>query len=358
MKSSFADFFPVPAFLAMRPMGLAISERAVHVVEFIKGPEGLKLGRFGTRAIPSGAIKEGYVNDKAAVTDVLRSLREELSIEFVSASLPEEKTYLFKTEFPKGSVTDIRQAIELRLEENVPLSATDAIFDYTVIPCTSDIDHIDVSVSVLPRKVVETYLEIIKAAGLRPLSFSIGASAVSQAVIPRGNLSAFLVVNVGETSTDLSIVSRGLVQFNLSVPIGGEALTSALEKHFSVDSETARRIKEERGFVKNRENMELFFSLMNTVSAIKDEVNKLFIYWQTHRNPPGATGKKIEKIILCGRDSNLVGFDEYLSIAVKIPVAIANVWQNAFSYDTHVPEISFLDSLDYASAIGLALPQD
>jgi hypothetical protein len=59
--------------------------------------------------------------------------------------------------------------------------------------------------------------------------------------------------------------------------------------------------------------------------------------------------------VLCGRDAGLVGFEEYLSFPLKIPVEVANVWQNVFSYNDYVPPISFLDSLDYASAVGLAL---
>lgn len=359
MKSRFADFFPVPAFLEMHPVGLAISERAVHVVEFVKTSKGLRLGRFGARALPEGSIKEGYVNDKTAVTEAIRSLQEEFSIEFVRASLPEEKAYVFKAKFPRAGVTDLRQAVELRLEENVPISAAEAIFDYAVIPVHENSDHIDVSVSVLPKKVVETYLEIIKSAGCKPVSFDIEPEAVSRAVVPRGNMGTFLIVNVGESTTSLSVVSSLIVQLNLCIPIGGSAFTTALGKHFSVDTAAARLIKEERGFTKNKENMELFFSLMNTVSAIKDEVNKLFIYWQTHQNHPDSSDdRKIEKIILCGRDSNLAGFDEYLSSAVKIPVEVGNVWQNAFSHDVYVPTIPFLDSFDYASAIGLALPEE
>lgn len=358
MKSRFLDLFPVPTFLEMRPFGLALSERAIHALEFVKGPHGVTVGRFGMREIPAGAIKEGYVNDKDVVTEVLRSLQKELSMEFVSASLPEEKAYVFKTKFPRsGGIIDFRQSIELRLEENVPLTASEAIFDYTVIPEHTETDHIDISVSVLPRKVVATYLEIIRAADLKPVLFGIEPEAVSRAVIARDNLGVFLVVNVGEVSTSLSIVSSGVVQLNLTIPIGGSAFTVAIEKHFSVDTASARRIKEERGFVKNKENMELFLSLMNTVSSIKDEVNKLFIYWQTRQDHVGPLGRKIEKIILCGRDSNLAGFDEYLSAAVKIPVEVGNVWQNAFSHDDCVPPISFLDSFDYASAIGLALPE-
>ena len=337
-------------------MGLALTERSVHVVEFIKKGQNLELGRFGVRQIPVGAIKEGYVNDKKTVVEILRSLQEEFRMEFVSATLPEEKAYLFKTELPKAAEGNLREAIELRLEENVPIAATDAIFDYAVIPGPSDRDHVDVSVSALPSKGVDTYLDIIRAAGLKPVSFGVEAATLSRALVPRGNLGTFMTVNIGESRTDLSIISHGVVQFSITIPIGGDALTDGLKKRFSVSDEEAKKIKEERGFVKSRENMELFFSLMNTVSAIRDEINKLFIYWQTHRNPPGS-GRSIEKIILCGRDANLAGFDEYLSLTMKIPVEVGNVWQNAFSYDDCIPSIPFLDSFDYATAIGLALPE-
>ncbi|MDO8482352.1 MAG: pilus assembly protein PilM, partial [bacterium] len=301
--------------------------------------------------------QEGYINDKQAVVDALGSLRKELGMEFVSATLPEEKAYLFKTELPKDVGENLREAIELRLEENVPISAKDTIFDYAVIPGENK-DHIDVGVSALPFKVVDAYLEVIRAAGLKPLSLSVEVATLSRALIPNGNLGTFMIVNIAETRTGLSIVSRGVVQFSLMVPIGGDALTEALKKRFSVGDEEAKKIKEERGFEKSRENMEIFFSLMNTVSAIKDEISKLLVYWQTHQSPSGNSAENITKIIMCGRDCNLAGFDEYLSLTLKIPVEVGNVWQNAFSCDDFIPPIPFLDSFDYATAIGFALPKN
>ncbi|MCR4311446.1 MAG: type IV pilus assembly protein PilM [Candidatus Taylorbacteria bacterium] len=357
MRNTFSDFFPVPKLLRMQPVGLSLTEWGIHVVELVKRGEGLTLGRFGARAIPTGAIQEGYVHDKQAVIDALRPLQQELGIEFVSVALPEEKAYLFKTEVPIIAKDTIREALELRLEENVPIPSTEAVFDFMVIPHMHEADHVDVSVSAFPSKVVLTYLEIVTAAGLIPVSFGIEAAALARALIPDGNRGTFMIVSIGETRTSISIASRGVVQFSTTVPIGGDALTKALEKHFSVDTKEAKKIKEEKGFVKNRENMQLFFSLMNTVSSIKDEINKLITFWNTHRNPPGSVGKTIEKIILCGRDSSLAGFDEYLGTTIKIPVETGSVWQNAFMAGEQIPAISHLDSLDYASAIGLALPE-
>src|SRR3989338_2141792 len=272
---SFLDFFPPPKFLEMRPVGLSLSERGVHVVELIRQNHGLVLGKFGTRLVPEGVIKEGYVNDKRAVVEVLQSLQKELGLEFVNVSLPEEKAYLFKIDIPNVPEENIRDLIELHLEENVPLKAVDAIFDYTIIPENSRQDHLDVSVSVLPSKVVDTYLDIIKASGLKAISFETEAEALSRSVISRSDFGTSMIVNIGDTRTGLSIISGGVVQFSLTIQIGAETITAAVGKHYSVDTKEAQEIKNARGFSKNTENMEFFFSLTNTVSSIKDEINKL-----------------------------------------------------------------------------------
>jgi len=355
MKKSFSDFFPLPQFLEMSPAGLAISDSSVHLVELVKKRHGLVLGKFGTMKIPAGAIKEGYINDKDAVVSVLKSLKQKLSIESVSVSLPDEKAYLFTTKIPKSSGTDLRQAIEFRLEENVPLSEKDAVFDFAVMPNPADKDVLEVSVSVLPYKVSESYVDIVKLAGFEPMSLCLEAEALRRSVVPFGNLGTFMIVNVDENRTSLTITNRGVAQFNITVPSGGRAITAAIAKHLSVGIEEAVKIKEERGFVKNPSNVKLFVSVMDAVLPIKDEIGKLIMYWQTHKIFSNQNAGKIEKIILCGKDCNLVGFDDYISSSTKIPIEVANVWQNAFSYDDYVPNISFNDSLDYASAVGLAL---
>ena len=103
--------------------------------------------------------------------------------------------------------------------------------------------------------------------------------------------------------------------------------------------------------------MDLFFSLMNAVSALKDELNKLSVYWSTHKDQAGEQERKITKIVLCGRDAGLSGFADYLSLSLQSRVEVANVWQNAFSLDEYIPPLPFDESLDYAAAVGLALPK-
>jgi len=96
-------------------------------------------------------------------------------------------------------------------------------------------------------------------------------------------------------------------------------------------------------------------SFVNVVSALRDEINNMYIYWHTHKYEEGKVGDKIKKIILVGGNANLLGLDEYLSSSLKVRVEKADVWSNVSFPEGYIPPINFYNSLSYASAIGLAL---
>ncbi len=343
----------------MPAVGLDISDDAVSVLELVRHKQEFAVGRFGRRVFPRGSISGGYIHDKDAVVGEIRKLKDALKLDFVNASLSEEKAYLFETKIPRVTRKEIRGVLEFKLEENVPIAASEAIFDYTLIaaPGHEPGDSITAGVTVLPKKVVETYSELLNDAGLVPLSFEIEAQAISRAVIEKGDRGTYLLVNFGESKTGLFIVSNEVVHFTSTVSIGGVHITQAIAKYLSVSIEEAGRIKHEYASFKNKKNSNLFLSLMNVVSALKDEINKLSVYWRTHQCSDGVLGHKIHQIVLCGRDAGLEGFADYLALAFENTVVVGNVWQNVFSLGDYVPPLGLDDSLDFAAAVGLALPK-
>lgn len=354
-----AGYFPPPRFLEMPAVGLSFTEQHVRFVELIRSRSGFRIGRYGKKILPPGAIAGGYVADKETVKAALRELKNEHKIEFVNASLPEEKAYLFRTKIPKAEGADLGQMVEFKIEENAPIASSEAVFDYVVLNGEDrKSSHYDVSVSVLPRKVAEVYIEILREAGLTPLSFEIEAQAIANAVIRKSDEEVSLIVNVGETRTGLFIVERGIVQFTLTIPAGGGEITAALGKELSLAPADAEKIRRERGFTRNRKNIELFLPILEkTFAPLKNEMGKLLIYWQTH-TPEGSAGKPIERIVLTGTDAGLAGLREYCAAAAHLAADLADVWQNAFSYDEYIPDIPLLESLSYAAPIGLALSSE
>ena len=116
-------------------------------------------------------------------------------------------------------------------------------------------------------------------------------------------------------------------------------------------------MKKEKGFVKSKENSDLFFALINTASVIKDEIERIYSYWHTHTERGQVLPReKIKKILLLGREASTIGFKEYLSETVRSEIDIGNVWINAFSFDQYIPPIDSCDALNFGAAIGLALP--
>ena len=187
--------FPIPAFLRMGVSGLDISENFVRFIEFGGTVSNRFVKKFGERVIPKGAIVGGYIHRLEDVIRVLSDIRKETGITFVNVSLPEEKAYLFKVEMPKLGGQELRDAVGFRIEENVPVSAKDSIFDFAVLGNDKKkSEHVDVVVSVIPSKVSETYASVVKAAGFIPVSFEIISQAVSRAVAPKEEKDASYIV--------------------------------------------------------------------------------------------------------------------------------------------------------------------
>ena len=353
MDNLFTKFFPTPRFLKMPAVGLDISDQSIHFAELVPKRQGYVLGRFGQRKIHPGVMESGVIKDKNGLKRILSSISREHGINLVNVSLPEERAYLVRMSVPRVKKRDLRGSIEFKLEEYVPLKADEAVFDYRII--SESESEYDIEVSALPKPVAESYFELFDGTGLLPLVFEIEAQAIARAVLPEGDVATRMIVDFGETRTGLSVVSEGVVMFTSTLGIGGDTLNDAVKKRFGVSQTEAERMKKEYGLVKNPGDKEFFFTLMQSISVIKDEINKHFIYWHTHKGPGEKERGRIESIILCGGDSNLLGFSDYLSVNLKVPVSVGNVWINVNSFDDYVPEISLKESLRYATAIGLAL---
>ncbi|MFA5792067.1 MAG: pilus assembly protein PilM [Candidatus Paceibacterota bacterium] len=352
-RNSFYRFFPPPNFLMAPSFGLDISDESLKFVELLMTKDGIRMGRHGERKIPPGIIESGKIKNSVKLKEVLLSLRKEENMRFVRVSLPEEQVYLFQLRLDKTGLNNIREGIELALEEHIPIRAQDAIFDYDLV--SEDEKSLEVQVAAIQTNVIQNYLSVFKESFISIQSLELEAQAISRSVIRKGDMETYMIVDFGKTRTGIFIVSRGVVVFTSTLDIGGESLDKMIQKNFNVSLEEAVKMKMQFGLQRNVENKEVFAVLLNSVSVLRDEMMKNFLYWNTHKDEEGKNHAQIKKIILCGGDSNLIGLSDYISISMKSVVEMANVWINITETEMYVPEISFNQSLTFAAALGLAL---
>ncbi len=349
----FHRFFPVPSFFATPSLGIDISDESLKFMELIDTRDGVRVGQHGEHSIPPGIIESGKIKNPKRMEDILLSLKKEVKFKSVRVSLPEEQVYLFKLRLEKSGLVNIRESIELTLEEHVPLTAEDAIFDYELL--NQNEQSLDLQVAAIPKNVIESYLAVFKNSQINVQSFELEAQAISRAVVRKGDLETYMIVDFGEKRTGIFIVSRGVVMFTSTLDVGGVMLNEVIVKNFKVSAEEAEKMKKKYGLQRNVADKELFSVLLNSVSILRDEVVKHFLYWHTHKDEEGKNNPPIKKIILCGGDSNLIGLSDYFSVSVKSKVEMANVWVNIMDTEKYIPDVSFKRALSFAAALGLVL---
>lgn len=352
-RNSYNKFFPTPKFLEMPAFGLDISDESIKFIELRVEEKGIRVGKYGEKKIAPGIVESGKINDPKQMEEILFSLKKEMNMKSVRVSILENQIYLFKFRLEKAGLTSIRESIELSLEEHIPVPAPEAIFDYDILG--EDSKSLELQVAAIPKGTVEDYLLVFKESAISVHSFELEAQAIARAVIKKGDPETYMIVDFGEKRTGIFIVSGGVVMFTSTIDFGGVELDTAIQKSFKVTPVEANKMKVEYGLQRNVMNKEIFPVLLNSVSILRDEISRHFLYWHTHEDENGNTNPPIKKIILCGGDSNLIGLADYFSVSMKTTVEMANVWVNIVNTDEYIPEIDSKQALSFAAAIGLAL---
>ena len=353
-----SSFLPPPSYMRMAAAGVDISDSSLKYIKLQpdhRFGSRLSVSYWGDLDIPNGAVQRGVVNDISGLAKVLRELKDLTDVDMVRVSLPEERAYIFETEIKRGTpLSQIHSLLEFRLEENVPLSPREAVFDYHIINEACDADTIRVSVTAYARETITNYYEACRQAEIKPLAFEVEAQAIARAGIATGDNRTFVVVDFGKTRTGIGVVQSGGLMYTSTIDIGGRDLSEEMRKQLGdVPESELTKLKNTVGLIKKPGDDSVYQTLLPTMSTVADEIRTRVDYWNSRENH--RPERALEGIVLCGGSVNMKGLPEYITEKVGLPAYKADVWKNVFSTMNTVPDISRRYSFGYATAIGLAL---
>ena len=296
--------------MAMRFSGLEISDDAIRCLQYSLTSHGQVISKYDQVLLPDDTIQGGDIKDEGILMDILKKFDQKNDLDYVNVSIPEEKAYLFQTDVVGENEKDIAQNIEFKLEENVPLSAKDAVFYFDLMPLEVTQGILRASVSVVPRTYVEKQISLLQSIGVFPVAFEVAPKSIAHAALCYDPKKTSMVVHIMKNKTSLYIVSAGVVCFTSTAGHGDG-------------------------------------------SSISQNINHAMTYWSTR------PGGHIDEIVLAG--SKALDYEEQIMSSMaglsNCSISIANTWQNALKLDSYVPSISKADSLDYIVVAGLALDQ-
>lgn len=348
--NAFARAFPPPEYLTMPAVGIDISDYAVkHIMLGRRWPH-FYLQSHGKLDIPLGVVERGEVKDMPSLVKILERLREEKKYEYAHMSLPEEHAFLFQMELPKGTVAEMDQMVEFQLKDHIPFEAGEAVFDYSVLEERAHAYF--VNVSAYPRAIAQTYISALEESGFTLLSVEIEGQATARALLSHTHLEPTIIVDVGRNQASVSMSVKGNVTFTASIDIGGDNFTRAIARGLDVSFQEADRLKRLHGFRDTKDTSALFTTMYPVMAQLKETIHKHFLYWHRHS---GVEGAHVARVVLVGGNANMAGLAEYLEATLEVPVVVGNVWTNVFSFNEYLPEMHRNESLEFATAVGLAL---
>lgn len=350
--------FPTPTLIAPPSAGVDISDSSIKWLAFSSESGSLRVGTYGEVQLQAGVVDNGIVKDADALAAALGELAGRMGgIRHAHAALPEEAAYVFEMYVPEGSTREqVLEMIEFEFEGRVPISPEAAVYDYDATGGRSP-DGEEIAVIVFPNEVAENYASAFAKGGLTLSSLELEARSIARAVSSRESDEPItLLVDFGRERTGFAVLKRGIPIFTSTVEMGGETIGRALMDVGIASLGEAEEFRNESGLlVEGKEHAERTEAVMRTTAALADEVARHYHYWDTRRNDRGERMTPVGQIAFVGGSANLKGLCDFIAGRVHSPVSLGNVWRHACDFDRYIPPIDKRVSLQYATAVGLAL---
>ncbi|MDZ4227069.1 MAG: pilus assembly protein PilM, partial [Patescibacteria group bacterium] len=345
--------------LLPRAAGVDISDSSIKWLSLVKAKNGHRVHKYGEKKLEPGIVVGGIIKNSDALSLTLVQVKEELGgITYAHAALPEEAAYVFSMHVPIGTSREqTLRLIEFEFEGRVPIPPSSAVYDFDSILKHGGEEGEEIGVSVFPRELSEGYVAAFENAGISLLSLEIEAQSIARAVADdTPSEPVTLMVDFGRARSGFAVLKRNIPIFTSTVDVGGDTITKALAEKFSLKEEEIERFKNEQGLTSNdAAHAEVQETIVATASALADEISRHYHYWDTRRNEHGERVTPVGRVLLVGGGANLMGLSDYIAGRIQAPTGVGEVWRHVYDFDSYIPPIDRTHSLQYATAIGLAL---
>lgn len=181
---------------------------------------------------------------------------------------------------------------------------------------------VDVLLTAAPRKLVKKYVDIFKIAKLNLLSLETESFAFIRALMDKRDDSSILLLDIGAVATDIIITERQAPVVIRSIDLGGDSITASVAKNMRISIERAEQFKRDVGVFEGKSSDDLSMITEIIKSAFGPVLNEIQYSIDLYKS----RNRFLEKIVLSGGGSRLIGLNDFLQTTFKLPVYMGNPW--------------------------------
>lgn len=348
--------------------GLDLSGASVKVVELRHGPSKPQLVAYGGLALPAGSMQSDSSVDRQNVANAIKQVVKKARIQStqVVAALPGSAVFSSIITMPKMPSTELAESIKWQAKQYVPSPLDEVILDWHIVGETTaskdkkdkkdkkddeaaEDKEIEVMLIAAPISLVNKYVSIIHDAGLKPLALEIEPLALARAVVGVKD-DPVIVLDMGQDSTEISIVEEGVVRLNRNTTAGGGALTRAISQSLGIDANRAEQFKRDFGLNDEKLDGQIPKAIKPVLETLSTEIKRSLEFY---RDQPSATGE-ISQMVVVGGTARMPEFLSYLSSEFGLEVKIGDPWANV-NYSASLKDQLTEIAPSFSVTVGLAM---
>jgi type IV pilus assembly protein PilM len=337
--------------------GLDIGSSSIKMVELEGKLNNLNLVSLGFENLPADTIIDGQIMELNVVSDVIRSVcvNHQVTAERVVTGVSGHSVILKNIILPPMSREELEESIDWHAEEHIPYDLADVSLDYQVTAETADSTH--VLIAACKRERIDNIKQAIQLAGRTPVVIDVDTFALQNCYevnYQPDESQVVTLLNIGASTMNVNIVKGTRSLFTRDITVGGSQFTDVLQRSLGLNFQQAEAVK--RGVSEAVEGLEekSIEPLMNNVTEIVAmEIQKTFDFYRATTEDNETV---VQKILISGGGSKLLGLAQDLSERLELPVEILDPFRS-IKVDTKKFDPDYLSEIvpEMAVAVGLAL---
>ncbi len=305
-------------------IGLDISQTGIKVMAL--DPSHWSVLGYGSADLDPVKIQKSLDENDDYLSNNLKALLKEKIIgkvnsDHVVLSIPTSKTYARTFSLPSSAESNLKEAIELEVDQYIPVPMAQLYIDYEIIK--REKDKITILLCAVPKTIVDACVNATSKAGLSVVMVEPSVSAIARLLTftEDGSLPT-AIVDIGPATTDIAILDES-IRVTGSVAIGGNTFTLEIAKKLKVPLENAHQLKVLHGLSVGNNQTKLVSALEPSLRRIIAETKKVIRYY----NERLENSRKLEQLLVVGSGSGVPGIGDYFTNAMVMPARVASPWQ-------------------------------
>jgi type IV pilus assembly protein PilM len=307
-------------------LGIDISSTSIKLLELSRSGNRIRVESYAVEPLPPNSVVEKNITDAQLVGEAIgRAVKKSNTRTRAAACAVAGSAVITKiiTMPANLSEQEMESQIQLEADQYIPYPLEEINLDFEVLqPSATEPNRVDVLLAASRADNVDVRVAAMEVAGLQTKVVDVEAFALENAVsllVSHGgeaaNANILAVMDVGATTSTLSVLEAGKIIYTREQVFGGRQLTDEIQRRYGLSYEEAGLAKRQGGLPDNYEPE----ILQPFKESMVQEIHRALQFFYS-----SSQVGSIDHLILAGGCASVAGVDEMIQAKIGTSVSTAN----------------------------------